>query len=143
MISEGINVRSERDRLNARAGAISQFLDKRVVWSPILGEISGVIPEGTRLTDVRGSAVMTKKRKRAVKSIPTTLILDAECTLNEDGQLPSSVSQLTETISNLQSVGKHFDRIELSDLRRTDSAESNTQGAKFSIMLTTNSKGNP
>lgn len=142
MVTEGGNPRPERDRLNARASAISQFMDKRVRWSPMLGEITAVLPQGTRLTGIRGSATMTQKRKRAVKSAPTTLILSAECVLDENGQLPASVSKLTDTVGQLDSVNQHFQRVELGDLRRTTSTETGIAGAEFSIILTTSSKGN-
>ncbi|MCA9138705.1 MAG: hypothetical protein KDB00_18165, partial [Planctomycetales bacterium] len=142
MIVDGSNPRSERDRLNARATAVSQFLDKRVQWSSMLGQITSALPEGTRLTGIRGSALMNQKRKRAVKSTPTTLILKAECVLDENGQLPESVSQLTETVEQIDSVTKHFERVELSDLRRTMSQETGIAGAEFSIILTTNSNDN-
>lgn len=140
MMVDGSSPKPERDRLNARATAISQFLDKRVQWSPMLGQITSVLPEGTRLTGIRGSAMMNQKRKRAVKISPTTLILKAECVLDESGQLPESVGRLTETVEQLESVSKHFERVELTDLRRTLSQETGIAGAEFSIILTTSSK---
>ncbi|WP_182870836.1 hypothetical protein [Stieleria mannarensis] len=140
MISDGSNPRPERDRLNARASAVSTFMDKRIRWSPMLGQITAVLPEGTRLTGIRGSATMTQKRKRAVKTAPTTLILQAECVLDDDGQLPASVSRLTKTVGGLESVAEHFQRVELSDLRRTLSQETGIAGAEFSIILTTSGK---
>ena len=140
LVADGSNLRPERDRLNARASAISQFMDNRVRWSPMLGEITSVLPDGTRLTGIRGTATMTQKRKRAVKSAPTTLILNAECVLDADGQLPESVGNLTDTVGGLECVSQHFERVEISDLRRTTSAETGIAGASFSIILTTRSK---
>ena len=137
---EDTNPRNERDQLNARAGSLSNFLDKRVKWSSMLSQIIAELPEGTRLTGIRGSAVMAQKRKRAVKSVPTTLLLNAECTLDEDGQVPESVSDFVESVQQLESVTSHFDRVELSDLRRKVSQESGVTGAEFSIVLTTSSK---
>ncbi|PAY15416.1 hypothetical protein CKO51_32045 [Rhodopirellula sp. SM50] len=140
MATDGSNPRPERDRLNARASAVSTFMDKRVRWSPMLGQITSILPDGTRLTGIRGTATMSQKRKRAVKTAPTTLILHAECVLDEDGQLPASVSKLTETVGQLDTVAEHFQRVELSDLRRTLSPETGIAGAEFSIILTTSSK---
>lgn len=140
MISDGTNPRAERDRLNARASAVSDFVDNRVRWSPMLAQITSILPDGTRLTGIRGSATMAQKRKRAVKSAPTTLILQAECVLDEDGQLPASVSKLTESVGGLETVEKHFQRVELGDLRRTFSKETGIAGAEFSIILTTSTK---
>lgn len=140
MIADGSDPRPVRDRLNARATAISQFLDRRVRWSPILGEITAILPSGTRLTGIRGSATMAQKRKRAVKTAPTILVLNAECVLNANGQLPESVSELTEVVGNLESVAKHFQRVELTDLRRTVSKETGIAGAEFSIILTNSAK---
>ena len=139
----GSNPRSELDRLNARATAVSQFLDKRVVWSPMLGEIAAILPPGTRLTEIRGSAIMAQKRKRAVKTTPTTLVLKAECLLDDENQLPLSVSQLPERVSRLESVSTYFDRVELGDLRRKVSRATGIKGADFSIVLTTNDKTGP
>ena len=141
IVADGSNPRPERDRLNARAGAVSQFLDKRVRWSPMLGQITAMLPEGTRLTGIRGTATMAQKRKRAVKTAPMTLILQAECILDENGQLPESVSRLTDSVGKLESVAKHFERVELGDLRRTLSQETGVAGAEFSIILTTSTIG--
>ena len=138
---ESSNPRNERDQLNARAGSLSNFLDKRVRWGSMLNHIVAEIPDGTRLTGIRGSAVMAQKRKRAVKSVPTTLLLQAECLLDADGQVPESVSQFVKSIQQLEMVEKHFDRVELSDLRRKVAEESGVAGAEFSIVLTTSSKG--
>ncbi len=55
--------------MNARATAISQFMDKRVLWSGLLGDITRVLPEGTRLTAIRGSSPMSQKRKKQVKIV--------------------------------------------------------------------------
>ncbi|MEL6105928.1 MAG: hypothetical protein AAFU85_07825 [Planctomycetota bacterium] len=140
MALEETNPRNERDRLNARAGSLSNFLDKRVQWSSMLGEIITELPKGTRLTGIRGSAVMAQKRKRAVKTMPTTLLLNAECLLNENGQVPESVSRFVESVQQLESVTEHFDRVELSDLRRKVDQETGVPGAEFSIVLTTSTK---
>ncbi|MEO1525340.1 MAG: hypothetical protein AAFX06_07880 [Planctomycetota bacterium] len=137
---EDTHPKGERDRLNARAASLSNFLDKRVQWSSMLGQIIEKLPEGTRLTGIRGSAVMAQKRKRATKTVPTTLLLNAECMLDEAGQVPESVSRFVESVQQLESVTQHFDRVELSDLRRKTSQESGVTGAEFSIVLTTSSK---
>lgn len=136
MMIGGENPRPERDRLNARATAVSQFMDQRIQWSPILGDITNSLPPGMRLTSVAGSSVMAQKRKRAVKRSPVSLTLNAECLLDDQGQLPSSVSTLAESLGQLECVAEAFDSVEVSDIRRTTSQATGVEGAEFSIVLT-------
>ncbi len=141
MIAEGTNPKSEKDILNARATAVSQFLDKRIQWGGMLAEITQSLPEGMRLTAIRGSATMAQRRKKQVKVSPTTLILNAECSLDQDGNLPASLDQLPELMQSIESVNKHFKRVEIGDLRRTTSQETGVVGAEFSVILTNDAKG--
>lgn len=141
MLADNQDPQTERDRLNARATAISQFMDKRVLWSGLLGDITRVLPEGTRLTVIRGSSPMSQKRKKQVKTSPTTLILDAECILDRDGNLPPSLDTLPEKVKSIESVAKHFKRVEISDVRRTQSPETGVIGAEFTVILTNDTKG--
>ena len=68
MIADGSDPKPEKDQLSALATAVSQFLDKRIQWSGMLGEITRTLPEGTRLTAIRGSAPMKQSRKRQSQS---------------------------------------------------------------------------
>ncbi|NND98741.1 MAG: hypothetical protein HKN47_15580 [Pirellulaceae bacterium] len=141
MVADGANPKPEKDQLNARAAALSQFLDKRVHWSTLLGDIAHVMPQGMRLTGIRGTAAMTTKRKKQVKVSPTTLVLQAETALDDDGAMPSSLDTLADSIHRITSVSSHFGSVELSDIRRTRSSETGVAGAEFSIILTNDSKG--
>ncbi|WP_143544134.1 hypothetical protein [Rhodopirellula sp. MGV] len=134
--NERVNPRQIRDQLNARASAVSQFLEKRIRWSPLLAEIASALPHGTRLTEVRGTAMMPQKRKREVRETPTKLVLNAECVLASDGQLPESVTELSDVIANLQSVRESFRSVEMTDIRRTHSQTTGVEGTQFSIVLT-------
>lgn len=140
MIVGGMNPRPERDRLNARATAVSQFMDGKIHWSPILDEITRSLPKGMRLTAVGGTSVMTQKRKRAVKQLPKSLTLKAECILDDQGQLPLSVSTLAETLGQLEQVADEFESIEIADIRRTTSQSTGVEGAEFSVVLTASKK---
>ncbi len=141
MVADGSNPKAERDLLNARATAVSQFLDKRVQWSGLLGEITRMLPEGTRLTGIRGSSAMAQRRKKQVKTSPTTLILNAECVLDEAGNLPPSLDTLAAKVQSIENVKKHFKRVEISDVRRVESQENGVVGAAFSVILTNDTKG--
>jgi hypothetical protein len=140
MVGDGTNPKPERDRLNAQATAISQFMKDRVRWSDMLAEITHTVPEGMRLTGIRGSAPMAKTGKRASKVSPITLVLQAETALNENGDMPTSLDSLTETLQQLESVNRSFNHIDLSNIRQTRSQETGVAGAEFSIMLIKESK---
>ena len=140
VLGDDASLRAERDRLNARATSVSSFLDGRVQWSSLLTKVAEILPDDTRLTGIRGTAMMSRKRKRAVKTMPTTLILNAECKLDDQGQLPRSVTQLVDEVALLDAVSEHFDRVELDGLRRKESKETGIEGAEFSIVLTSTSK---
>ncbi len=141
MVGDGTNPKPERDQLNARATSISQFLKDRVRWSDMLADITHTIPDGMRLTGIRGSAPMAKRGKRATKVSPITLVLQAETALNENGDMPNSLDSLTATLQELDSVNRAFDHIDLSNIHQTRSQATGVAGAEFSIMLTNDSKG--
>lgn len=141
MIGGGTNPKQEKDQLSSRANSVSQFLDKRVQWSGVLGEITQSLPEGMRLTEIRGSAPMAKRRNRQMKVTPSTLILRAECALDEDGSMPASLDSLTEKLHKLETVEPHFDIVELSDVRRTRAQDTGVAGAEFSVIFTAKTKG--
>jgi Tfp pilus assembly protein PilN len=141
MVADGTNPKSEKDRLSSRTSAVSQFLDHRVRWSGVLGEITQTLPEGMRLTAIRGSAPLPKRGRRQTKSKPTTLVLQAECALHEDGSMPQSLDSLAEKLHALQTVQPHFQSVELSDVRRTRSQDTGIGGAAFSVILTAKTKG--
>ncbi|TWU08192.1 hypothetical protein [Stieleria varia] len=140
-VHDSTNPNSQRDQLNARATSVSQFLDKRVLWSEMLSDVTAALPDGTRLTSIHGTNAMTQKRKKAIKTAPTTLILNAECALNDDGALPESLQSLAESVQSIQSVAKYFDSVELTDLRRTTSPATGVSGAEFAVVLTQQNKG--
>lgn len=140
IVGDGMNPKPELERLNAATTAVSRFLDKRVHWGNVIAEITGAIPPGTRLTDIRGSAPMSANRKGSNKTAPTTLILRAECALTDEGAMPQSLETLAEKIHSLETVNPHFENVELSDLRRMRSRESGADGAEFSIVLTGKTK---
>jgi hypothetical protein len=141
MVAEGTNPKPEKDQLNAQASAVSQFLEKRVRWSGVLGEITQSLPEGMRLTAIRGTAPMPKRGKHQTKVIPETLILQAECALEEDGSMPESLDGLADTLHSLETVEPHFDSVELSDVRRTRAQDTGVSGAAFSVIFTGKQKG--
>ncbi|MEM9586867.1 MAG: hypothetical protein AAGA03_06265 [Planctomycetota bacterium] len=136
MIVEGVNTSNEQKRLNARAAAVSQFVDGRVHWSQMISSIADSLPNGTRLTDVRATSPINQKRKRQTKVTPTTLVLRGESILDDDGSMPDSLDQLTTTLREMPSVGAHFKSVELGDVRRTTSQETGVVGATFSLVLT-------
>lgn len=141
MVADGTNPKNEKDQLNARASAVSQFLDKRIRWSGVLGEITQSLPDGMRLTSIRGQAPLAKKTKRQTKVKPQTLVLQAECALGEDGSMPESLHGLAEKLQSLSTVQPHFDNVELSDLRRTRAQETGVAGAAFSVIFTSKPTG--
>ena len=141
MVGGGTNPKQEKDRLSAQATAVSQFLEKRVRWSGLLGEITQSLPPGMRLTEIRGSAPMAKRSNRQMKVAPSTLIVRAECALSEDGAMPESLDGLAESLHELATVKPHFDSVELSDVRRTRSQDTGVAGAEFSVIFTAKTKG--
>lgn len=106
-----------------------------------MAEVSRTLPDGMRLTAIRGTATMAQRRKKQVKVSPTTLILNAETVLAEDGSMPLSLDTLADSLHELDSVSEHFESVELSDVRRTQSQETGVTGAEFSIVLTNATKG--
>ena len=141
MVGGGTNPNQEKDQLSARATSVSQFLEKRVRWSGVIGEITQSLPKGMRLKEIRGSAPMAKSRNRQTKKTPSMLILKAECALSEDGSMPISLNSLAETLHDLDTVKPHFDSVELSDVRRTRSQHTGVAGAEFSVVFTAKTKG--
>jgi hypothetical protein len=141
MVGGGTNPNQEKDQLSARASSVSQFLEKRVRWSGVLGEITQTLPAGMRLTEIQGSAPMGKSRNRQTKAVPSTLILRAECALGEDGSMPESLEGLAESLHELDTVKPHFDSVELSNVRRTRSQDTGVAGAEFSVIFTAKTKG--
>ena len=141
MVGDGTNPKPEKDVLNARATAVSQFLDDRVQWSHMMAELTRTLPDGMRLTAIRGSAAMPERRKKQVKTSPRTLILKAETALAEDGSMPRSLDTVADSIQELESVAAYFESVELSDVRRTRSQDTGVDGAEFAIVLTNASKG--
>ncbi len=141
MVADGTNPRPEKERLAARASAVSQFLDKRVRWSGMLGQITQTLPEGMRLTGIRGSAPLPKRSKGQTKSFPATLVLQAECKLDPDGSMPSSLDNLAVSLHSLDTVSPHFDSVELSDVHRTRAQGTGITGAAFSVIFTAKTKG--
>ena len=137
IVGDGTNPKSERDQLNARATSISQFLDKRIQWSAVIDEVTATLPEGIRLTDIRGTARMAQKRKKQTKTTPITMILRGECVLDEDGSMPTCLNSLAESMRGIERVGEHFDHVELADVRRTRSQDTGVAGAEFSLVFTT------
>ncbi|QDT13327.1 hypothetical protein [Planctomycetes bacterium K23_9] len=141
MVGDGTDPKPERTQLNARATAVSQFLHDRVRWSDMLTDITHSIPEGMRLTGIRGSATMSSTRKKKAKVVPATLVLQAEAALNENGDMPTSLDSLAESIKQISSVARSFEHVELSNIRQTRSQETGVAGAEFSIVLTNDTKG--
>ncbi len=141
MVGGGTNPTQEKDQLNARASSVSQFLEKRVRWSGVLGKITQSLPAGMRLTEIQGSAPMGRSRNRQTKAVPSTLILRAECALGEDGSMPESLEGLAESLHELDTVKPHFDSVELSNVRRTRSQDTGVAGAEFSVIFTAKTKG--
>lgn len=141
MVADGTNPKSEKEQLSSRASAVSQFLDKRVHWSHVLGEITAALPEDMRLESIAGSAPIAKKSRKQTKSTPTTLVLAAECKLQEDGSLPESLNTLAEKLHQLESVKPHFESVELSDVRRVKSMETGMTSAAFSVIFTGKTTG--
>ncbi|MGB7344007.1 MAG: hypothetical protein WBD20_07325 [Pirellulaceae bacterium] len=141
MVGDGTDPKPERTLLSARATSVSQFLDKRVTWSGMLADITHSLPEGMRLTGIRGTAPMTKTSKKQSKVAPAMLILQAETALNESGDMPNSLDGLTESIKQIPSVTRFFKKVDLSNLRQIRSQETGVAGAEFSIVLTNDSKG--
>ncbi|WP_149753007.1 hypothetical protein [Rubripirellula obstinata] len=140
IIGDGTSPKPEKDRLNGQATAFSRFLDKRVLWSEVLAEVTTALPEGMQLMDIRCSAPMARDIRGKSKSLPATLVLDAKCALGEDGTMPTSLNALAETFNELNSVHQHFETVELSDLHRTRDQESGVAGAEFSVIFTAKTK---
>ena len=137
MVADGTNPKTERDQLNARATSISQFLDKRIQWSAVIDDVTQTLPDGVRLTDIRGSARMARKTKKQTKTTPTTMVLRGECALDEDGSMPSSLNGLADSMRKIERIADHFDQVELADVRRTRSQDTGVAGAEFSLVFTT------
>ncbi len=141
MVADGTNPKPEKDQLSSRASAVSQFLDQRIRWSAVIGEVTRAIPEGMRLTAIRGSAPLAKRGKRETKSKPATLVLQAECALDEDGSIPAALDNLADSLHSLDTIQPHFDSVELSDVRRTRAQDTGVAGAAFSVVFTNSTKG--
>tara|TARA_R110002049_G_scaffold4601_5_gene32099 strand:- start:140609 stop:142069 length:1461 start_codon:yes stop_codon:yes gene_type:complete len=137
MVADGTNPKTERDQLNARATSISQFLDDRIQWSAVIDEVTHTLPQGVRLTDIRGSARMAQKRKKQTKTTPITMVLRGECALDEDGAMPSTLNGLADSMRSIDRIADHFDHVELADVRRTRSQDTGVAGAEFSLVFTT------
>ena len=141
MVGDGTDPQPERNQLNARATAISQFLKNRVQWSDMLADITHKLPDGMRLTGIRGAAPMASRRKKQSKVAPSTLVLQAEAALNEDGDMPTSLDSLADSLKQISSVARSFEQVELSNIRQKRSQETGVAGAEFSIVLTNDAKG--
>ena len=141
VLVDGKDPKPEKDRLSARASAVSQFLDKRVLWSGIIDNVSSELPDGIRLSGINGTARMAQRRKKQVRENPSTMVLEAECALDDDGNIPKSLNTLADSIKSLPAVQKSFKRVELSGVRRVESQDTGVQGAQFSIVLTNDAKG--
>ena len=141
MVADGTNPTTEKDQLSSRTSAVSQFLDRRVRWSGVLGEITQSLPDGMRLTSIHGSSPMPKRSKGKTKAKPQVLVLQAECALNDDGSMPESLESLAETLHSLETVQPHFDSVELSDVHRTRAQNTGISGAAFSVIFTAKTKG--
>ena len=141
MVAGSTSPKPEKDLLSAQTTAVNTFLDKRIRWSGMIGQITQAIPERMRLTDIRGSAPMPKRSNRKTKMSPATLVLQAECALDEDGSMPESLDSLAESLHSLETVKPHFDSVELSDVRRTRAQDTGIAGAEFSVIFTAKTKG--
>lgn len=140
IIGDGTSPKPEKDRLTAQATSVSRFLDKQIHWSKVLADVTTALPSGMQLLDIRGAAPMARDIRGRTKSSPATLVLDAKCALAEDGTMPTSLNALAETFTELNSVNKHFETVELADLHRTRDQESGVAGAKFSVIFTAKTK---
>ena len=140
IIGDGSNPKPEQENLSARAGAVSNFLHKRVMWSGVLADVTATLPDGMQLTHISASAPMARSIRGKSKDTPATMTLRAKCALDNDGSMPSSLNNLAETFGLIESVKDHFETVELSDLRRTRDQETSVAGAEFSVIFTAKSK---
>ncbi|MDA8744057.1 hypothetical protein N9N28_05440 [Rubripirellula amarantea] len=136
IIGDGSNPKPEQENLSARAGAVSQFLDKRVMWSGVLADVTSKLPEGMQLTNISASAPMARSIRGKSKDTPAKMTLRAKCALSEDGSMPTSLNNLAENFAGIESVADHFETVELSDLHRTRDSETGVAGAEFSVIFT-------
>jgi hypothetical protein len=141
MVAGGTSPKAEKDQLNARATAVSTFLDKRIRWSGILAEITQTLPKEVRLTGIQGSALMQKKSGRRAKASPATIVLQAECGLGEAGSMPQSLNGLADSLHSLGTVSSHFDSVELGNVHRTRSQDTDAERAAFSVIFTAKTSG--
>jgi hypothetical protein len=141
MVADGTSPKAEKDQLNARATAVSTFLDKRIRWSGILAEITQTLPKEVQLTGIQGTALMQKKAGRRSKASPATIVLQAECGLGEGGSMPQSLNGLADSLHSLGTVASHFDSVELGNVHRTRSQDADAERAAFSVIFTAKTNG--
>jgi hypothetical protein len=141
IVADGCNPKSERDQLNGKANAVSSFLDKRIRWSGVLADVARSLPEEIRLTNILASAPMKKSGGRGTKSAPATLVLQAECGLGDAGSMPQSLDGLAESLHALESVGPHFDSVQLGNVHRMRTRDKDEERAAFSVIFTAKTIG--
>ena len=139
-LASGVNPKPEKDRLSARASAVTQFLDKRVAWSQVLSNVTRTLPREIHLTGIRAAAPMAIRRKKQVKEQPASLLLNARCELDKDGNIPEFMNSLADRVQAVEGISDYFSHVELSNLRQTEFKETGTPGTEFSIVLTNTSK---
>ncbi len=128
-------VRAVKTQLEAQAANLSKFLDNRVHWAPHLRTIVHQLPPGARLKEIRGSAALANQKKSS-RSMPATLVLRGECTLDDQGDVPASLDTFVEQLRAQPALLEAFPHIELSDVRRTRSQQTGIDGAEFSVVMT-------
>lgn len=141
MVAGGTDPKPERDQLNAKANAVSTFLNKRIRWSRMLTEITQSLPEQIRLTSIVASAPMNKSGGRNAKATPATLVLQAQCGLGEAGSMPQFLDSLAESLHALESVEPHFDSVQLGNVHRMRSRDADEERAAFSVVFTAKTTG--
>jgi hypothetical protein len=97
------------------------------------------LPPHTRLQEIRGSAPLGTKKKSS-RTMPATLVLRGECTLDDDGNVPASLDSFVEQLRAQPELSDAFPHIELSDVRRTRSQQTGIDGAEFSVVMTASKK---
>lgn len=153
---------SLRDQFRKKSDKIGDFVNDRVRWSSILSDISRRLPDGTELTGIQctnplssqihsdpgdhsnpgktATPLSASSRPTATPSTPT-LTLNAQCVLEKNESLPGLIASLSQTIREIESVSKHFDSVELKELRQFQMSKTGNRSVQFALVLTQKQQG--
>jgi hypothetical protein len=109
-------LKDEKKVLSAQVAAVTTFLNKRVLWTEYLNQLSNRIPPGVKFVTFQGDdelVIPGKGDKKAKKG----LLLNFSATVPRDLSAPPEVDELLEGIRSAPAVLRDFPDVKLSTLR--------------------------